>query len=943
MPSPSGGTSAGQAALQIILSIEVDKAKQELLRFQDDVRNGTANSLKRASQYWHEHYADLIKQGNGAFSRLKMSQEDFNKASERYAKEQIKRQKEVAAQLDSQAKSLHYLTNSLNVFAAASAVGFGLMIKSMMESHQVLVGTQAIFTGLLGSEQAAVSKMAEIRAEAIKANVPILDMYKSARELGPTLKLAGLQMSRLTEAASVSRRLSVLNPEQGTQGAAFAISEFMQGETRSLRTRFRISPEQIEKFMTQANGDRLRALGLLLDDIGITSETAASSMANLQVAFENLGQTFGVFMASGPEPFIKDFLIPMVNNLSQAIVRFQELNPNSARAVSLFIALGLAIPPVIFAILKLTSAYIALAQAQGMTTGGLAKSIGGGALKLGGLAGAVGAGLGGAGIIQNAAASTAGKEKVLGLDVYDKKNESFDEMVGRLQTFFSQVILLAPLAMDSLEKLKETIKVLGAMAVKSWGELLQFVGALLKASVIFGVFGQSLIKTGEFLVAVAKQMGINSQMAIDASNRQTEAMLKANLGIEESASAIDRLEEMRMSRLSEATKTYEASEDAMKSYEQYFLAAQEASKKFMDSLQALTKGLEQDLNDEGINNFKKLMEIDKDWQDKQADLTATYNEKLADIHKQTNEQRISIETSHTEKMNEIRASAQEDEARRLEEFQLRMQRMKEDHEMSLIDAASRLDALAVIKEMQSYEVSRRRAKEDFDLETKQKQQQLTNQLLLEQKNYEKQITQLNESEAKKFADLQAWYAKEREAGYRNYLDRIRVEEERHANEMQDLRDNYAQRRAELTNQYIEETNNMRRKEMDKQLAMLGIQTSYQNAMQNSFAMFWQNLQRIAANGSAIVQNTFGSVNSGGHTGGGGYSGSYAKGTDFVPQAGMYYLHRGEQVIPSGHPDNKYAGEGTGKQINISIGDITGLGSSNEIADTVIGRIVEALQ
>jgi len=862
------------------------------------------------------------KYTDALFQKLEKSTVGFGKNFAKAQDSANKKQEQSITLMKQQAQSLHYLSSSLNIFAAAAATGFALIVKNAAESHREIKGVTAVFTGLFGSQQAAVNQMNSLRVAAVKTNVPIMDMLASARELAPTLKLAGVELSRLTEGIDISRRLATLNPEQGTRGAAFAIAEFLQGQTRSLATRFRINAGEINKFLKEANGDRLRALSMLLDKLGVTTATAQDAMSNLQTAFSNLGQSIGLFMATGPEPLINDFLVPFINKLSQGIAVFQQTNPELARMVSLLTLLGLAAPPLILMFIKLSEAVLnfqitmsrlkdagVLGQLSGLGKAAGAVGVTGAALTAGYFGG-----VGVANVIGNAARPAGAKA------------ESFEETQAKANTALQQTFTILLAVTGTFRKaivdvIAEIVKQSGR-ALVAIGAILQTVGSLISKIPGMELLGERFQEAGDGVRRAGEEFYTTVDRARDSIKTFDDNLALSVGGIERAATAVDKLnqlEDLRLGRVAATTQVFEQSEEAFSSYQAYFEQAAAASEKFMDSLRSLNEELAADLNTEGLKNFQNLMDIDNEWQAEKAKLDESYNDKARNIQKDANERRVEIEKSHSEKISAMRSEAGDEEARRVQDFNLKMQRMQEDHEDNLLSAAARLDALAVVREMQNFAKQSRRATEDFNNETRDRQTQLNQKLVVEQNAYVKEIEQLNASSAEKMNDLNIWYQREKVANDKSHLDKIRAEEIRHAKEMDDLKTAFAERRRVLTNEYIRETNDARTKEINKQLAMLGIQTTYQTQMQNSFSAFWNNLVRIAQGGQAATTSTFGTVTSKtGHTGGGGYSGSYAEGTDNVPNTGMYYLHKGEAVIPAADAQlvrqregNRIGGSGAG--------------------------------
>jgi hypothetical protein len=128
-------------------------------------------------------------------------------------------------------------------------------------------------------------------AVAIQASVPLLRQSKSS----------------LTDILTVLSQLQVLKPEQGIQGAAFALSELQGGQARSLATRFNVPIAKATEMKNEiAKGaDAVQVLGKYLDDAGIGAEAlavrtkgAAGALNDAKIAAEDLAIAQGNLAAS---------------------------------------------------------------------------------------------------------------------------------------------------------------------------------------------------------------------------------------------------------------------------------------------------------------------------------------------------------------------------------------------------------------------------------------------------------------------------------------------------------------------------------------------------------------------------------------------------------------------------------------------------------------------
>lgn len=91
----------------------------------------------------------------------------------------------------------------------------------------------------------------------------------------------GIQLQKLID---ISRRLSVLDPTQGMQGAAVALKEFFSGDIQSLSRRFEIDRSTLNSVkQLETSMERLQGLDKVLTDMGI-SQAVVTERAQLTAA-----------------------------------------------------------------------------------------------------------------------------------------------------------------------------------------------------------------------------------------------------------------------------------------------------------------------------------------------------------------------------------------------------------------------------------------------------------------------------------------------------------------------------------------------------------------------------------------------------------------------------------------------------------------------------------
>lgn len=169
--------------------------------------------------------------------------------------------------------------------ATAAVQSFADAFKFNAQLEQNKASITAQLTGVRDSAQ-AFSEAAifaqkykltqEETTTAIQASVPLLRQSKSS----------------LTDVLTVLAKLQVLKPEQGIQGAAFALAELQGGQSRSLATRFNIpiaSANELKKEI-QGGADAVVVLGKYLDNAGIGAAALEARTKGAAGALNDLAQ-----------------------------------------------------------------------------------------------------------------------------------------------------------------------------------------------------------------------------------------------------------------------------------------------------------------------------------------------------------------------------------------------------------------------------------------------------------------------------------------------------------------------------------------------------------------------------------------------------------------------------------------------------------------------------
>jgi hypothetical protein len=184
--------------------------------------------------------------------------------------------------------------------------------------------------------------------------------------------------------------------------------------------------------------------------------------------------------------------------------------------------------------------------------------------------------------------------------------------------------------------------------------------------------------------------------------------------------------------------------------------------------------------EQAVDDFEyNRAQREEDFQRQREDAAAAHEQRLQDLRDQAAEQLADAEETY-----------HKEEAKRRDDYQLGRRRAEEDHNQNLQDAAARLDAVAVIKELQGYKKEQDRAKEDYDRQTKE-----------QQRAHDKQLRDLRSALDKQLREEEQAYRKQQQQADNNY----RLQEQRQKaafdRQLAQQQQEYARQQAERATQY----------------------------------------------------------------------------------------------------------------------------------------------
>ena len=162
------------------------------------------------------------------------------------------------------------------------------------QQQEVLVS--AMFDDRKASK--AYAKMVQKMAE----DSPIMD---TSTMMGSSKAFVGItkDLPALKQAWKVAEKLSIMDPEQGLQGAVYAMKELASGDGVSMAERFEMPKKDVNSIKNLSFDEQLVSIQKYLDKVGITDKTVAkmgdTTMSKFSQLKEKLTSTFRNMGTSG--------------------------------------------------------------------------------------------------------------------------------------------------------------------------------------------------------------------------------------------------------------------------------------------------------------------------------------------------------------------------------------------------------------------------------------------------------------------------------------------------------------------------------------------------------------------------------------------------------------------------------------------------------------------
>lgn len=611
--------------------------------------------------------------------------------------------------------------------------GIGLNMAGSMEEAQIKL------TGMLRSVDKANALMADLRKRAAAAGLPFNDMLAVAVRLLPTLQG---NTEELDKWYGLARRVAVLNPLEGMSGAAFSINEALTSggsDLVSLVERFNVSRSQLRAEMASNGGDFAAALDTVLNRMGITTETAEKMGTTFRAGLNAAKDAAIQLLAEGFTPLLQT-LTPLLHQSAAWLATLRQTNPEIAQlgaGMTAAVAVGAPLLLLFNQLFEAGTKLKALGILGGMGRAGL-------------IGGAVGVGaLGGVGIV-NAVGSATGNQAQQNFSINEawlrlrqlivivaKGMSDIDVMirtglVNALRTLVNAVI-------GAASAIANTVGAIGAMLPSRMGgnALTQMaeglrsrqVGALASSNAAFDAMNNTIAQRNRaamlgFMNFMVPSSAPSASSGADAGGAPGAPGAAGNAGernaaIHEWAQSAARIErEAAAARL-----------DAQRQYEQ-------------QRAQTVAQYNQNALREEA------------DFQRGRARQLAAYQREIANVQAAAAKREAAWQADYNERIADLRADGND----RLQDLERTYNRDRErrerDHRDRLLDAAARLDAVAVANEQRRYSREQEDAQTAFREQQAQIRTDLAERLAQEQEAHQERLQAAREADSERLADMQ---------------------------------------------------------------------------------------------------------------------------------------------------------------------------------------------
>jgi hypothetical protein len=714
--------------------------------------------------------------------------------------------------------------------AAASLSVVGLRSADSFEAAQIQL------EGLTGGVSQANALIDDLRDKAVGAGVPFKDMLSFAKQLLPTLKG---NTAQLDEWFGIVRRVATLNTTAmgGVDGATFSLREaFLSvqdggNDFISLADRFNISKKALRDALKETGGDFLSAMDIVLNDMGIMNSTA-----------ERMGQTFGAslnvlrdaavqLLAEGFTPLMHA-LTPLLQQTAAYLRTLRETNPGVATFAAGLIAATAAGAPLL---LLLNQLIIAAKQLKAL---GVLGALGRGGI---GAAAAVGGGFGGLGITRAIGRATGDDAMA---------NRTWADIASTAQKLLFNIGF-------TLTRSTQLLLEAAAYVSNSWhtmiGSMLSTTAGFVRglASLLPGGMGSGMGTAAAALEAGAGLQRARGQNDVNMAAAFTE---RTNQWLQNWARSIQGGGAVAGNAVAGGGSRFDPGGAATGPdpaiIAQWAANVERIEREAGQARLDATRDYEEQRSEAIADYERGILRDAEDFARSRARAAEQLNRQIADIEADAAKRVSEAEEDYSERTTELRDDTNERLAKLDADYQRDRERAAEDHRDRLLNAAGRLDAVAVREEQRRFARSQQDAAENYDEQRSETQRALDERLIEEQESYAERLQAARDADAERIQDLRDNLAESQRLEDEDRAISQARQAEDFARQQAQAATDHAERLAQISRQAAEE-----RKQLDEsfmaQLSAEGVhneqylalQAAKQKASLALFDQWWSDIEK----------------------------------------------------------------------------------------------------
>ncbi len=676
--------------------------------------------------------------------------------------------KRAQAQFAALNQSIGGLRGELSGLSIGAGVltGTGLKVAASFEEADIKL------SGMTGSIENAQKLTAELRKQAAAAGLPFQDMLNMATRLLPTL---GGNTKELEKWYDVVKRTAVLNAQEGITGAAFSINEALSSggtDLVSLVERFNISRVKLKAALAANNNDFRAALDSVLNSMGITTEVADRMGQSFNASFRVAKDAAMQLLAEGFTPLLQ-VLTPILQKGAQWLAQLRETNPVIAQLGAGLATTATVGAPALLLFNQLVEAGQKLKQLG--ILGGL------GRFGVGAIAAGAGAGIGVGAV--NAVGNATGNQSMQQFGLSEAWS-LLKKLLVNIAYTVSEVDRLIRTGLISALRLMVNAAISAASAL---GGVVSAIGGMLPGRMggnALGRIGADLSAGGDGLRA--------------ASNQMFDAMI-ANLTKRNNDALKGFIEMMVPGTFATATASAAgggggiaaggagaSNDNRNKIINQWAKDAarieREAGQARLDEERNYDQQRAQTIRQYNLSALREQ----EDFERNRARATAQYNRQVAEAIADAAKRDTAWQKDYNEKIAEIRQDGNEQVADLERNYAKDRERRERDHRDRLLNAAARLDAVAVAEEQRNYARQQQDAEDNYTEQRTKLQDALAERLADELEAHQERLQAAHEADAERLADMQ-----------RNFEEQIAEQDMERAIQQQRRAEDFATQLAEM--------------------------------------------------------------------------------------------------------------------------------------------------